>query len=154
MKTIFLNCNPDLCKLIVGQISWLWYAVGVLAVFFLGWFWYNFFAKRWVAAVKYGKCACGADMEKGEKCTCKPTASAFLPMITQFLAICLLGFMYFVLVPFGICMPILVAITVLGWMKGQIIFQTPEWKFRVDRIIIDNGYFAIASAIFIGLALI
>jgi hypothetical protein len=154
MKTILFISNADIWKFLVGNISWLWYAVGVLVVFFFGWFWYNFFAKRWVEAVKYGKCACGADMGKGEKCTCKATASAFLPMITQLLATMLLGFMYFILAQFGIWFAIFVAIAFLGWMKGQIIFQTPEWKYRVDRIIIDNGYFAIASAIFIGLALI
>ncbi|MDR0438477.1 MAG: hypothetical protein LBH22_09325 [Bacteroidales bacterium] len=150
--------NPTLlnCSIMTGclEISWLWYSIALVIVFFLGWAWYNAFTKRWVAAVKYGKCACGADMAKGEKCTCKPTASAFFPMIVQLLATALIGFMYFVLVPFGICLAILVAIAVMGWMKSSIIFQTPEWRFRVDRILIDVGYFFITSAIFIGFALI
>jgi hypothetical protein len=141
--------NSSIC-----EISWLWYAIAVVAVFLLGWVWYNTFTARWVKAVKYGKCACGADMEKGEKCTCKPSASAFLPMIVQLLAILLLGLMYFILAPLSICLSIFVAVAICGWMKASIIFQTPEKQFRIDRILIDVGYFALASAIFIGLALI
>jgi hypothetical protein len=159
MNTILLNLKHGLlcfCPLCLGSevISWLWFTIAVVAVFFLGWLWYNFFTERWVKAVKYGKCACGADMEKGEKCTCKPTASAFLPMIVQLLATILIGFMYFILAPLNIWLAILVAVAICGWMKSSIIFQTPEKQRRFDRILIDVGYFAVSSAIFIGLALI
>jgi hypothetical protein len=154
MNTIFLICSNDVCRFTIGEISWLWYAIAVIIVFFAGWIWYNAFSERWVKAVKYGLCACGADMGKGEKCTCKPSGSAFMPMIVQLLATLLIGLMYFVLVPFGICIAVLVAVAVMGWMKSSIIFQTPEKQFRMDRILIDVGYFALSSAIFIGLALI
>ena len=155
MNTILLNttCNAAATFCPFG-ISWLWYAVSVVIAFVSGWFWYNFFSIRWAKAVNYGLCPCGADFINGEKCTCKPDALAFLPMIVQFLATCLIGYMYFVLVKICIGLAILVAVAIMGWMKGNIFFSTSTKQRRIDRILIDVGYFAIVSVIYILFALI
>jgi len=133
------------------SISWLWYIVAVLAVFFIGFFWYNqLFGKKWLWAVRYDECPCGADLSKGEKCTCKPNFAAFLPMIMQFLSICLLGFMYFVLVKHtSICMAALVWFANIGWMKASLLFKTPNRKRFLALLYIDGGYFTIAALVFI-----
>jgi hypothetical protein len=155
MNSILLNssCSAFVPLCPVG-ISWLWYAVSVVVAFMSGWAWYNFFSARWVKAVKYGVCPCGADIGKGEKCTCKPNAKAFLPMIVQLLATCLIGYLYFVLVQICIGVAIFAAVAIIGWIKANILFSTPEKQRRIDRIWIDAGYFAIVSVIFILFALI
>lgn len=155
MNIILLNTSCGvMCPLCPSGISWLWYTISVVLAFLSGWVWYNFFTERWVKAVNYGLCACGADLGKGEKCTCKPDAKAFLPMLVQLLAICFIGYMYFVLVKICICMAIFVAVAVTGWMKANILFSTPTKQRRIDRILIDAGYFIMVSVIFILFALI
>ena len=132
------------------SISWLWYFVAVFAVFFIGFLWYNqLFGKKWLWAVRYDECACGADLSKGEKCTCKANFKAFLPMIAQFLAICLLGLMYFVLVKYSVCLAIFVWFANFGWMKASLLFKTPNRKRFMALLCIDGGYFLVASLTFI-----
>jgi len=136
------------------SISWLWYAVAVFAVFFIGFFWYNqLFGKKWLWAVRYDECPCGADLSKGEKCTCKADFKAFLPMIAQFLAICLLGLMYFVLVQFNIWLAVFVWFANIGWMKASLLFKTPNRKRFMALLCIDGGYFTLAAVVFILLGL-
>ncbi len=143
-----MNC----CEL---SISWLWYIVAVLSVFFIGLLWYNqLFGKKWLWAVRYDECPCGADISKGEKCTCKADFKAFLPMIAQFLAICLLGLMYFVLIKFNIWLAVLVWFSNFGWMKANLLFKTPNRKRFVALLNIDGGYFTVASLVFILFGLI
>ncbi|MDR0231064.1 MAG: DUF1761 domain-containing protein [Dysgonamonadaceae bacterium] len=137
------------------SISWLWYIVAVIAVFFIGFLWYNqLFGKKWLWAVRYDECACGADLSKGEKCTCKADFKAFLPMIAQFLAICLLGLMYFVLVKYSIWLAIFVWLANLGWMKASLFFKTPNRKRFITLFCVDGGYFTVAALVFILLGLI
>jgi hypothetical protein len=137
------------------SISWLWYIVAVFAVFFIGFLWYNqLFGKKWLWAVRYDECRCGADLSKGEKCTCKADFNAFLPMIAQFLAICLLGLMYFVVVEFNIWLAVLVWFANLGWMKASLLFKTPNRKRFLALLTIDGGYFTLAAAMFILFALL
>ena len=138
------------------SISWLWYAVAVFAVFFIGFLWYNqLFGKKWLWAVRYDECPCGADLSKGEKCTCKADFKAFLPMIAQFLAICLLGLMYFVLVKYtSACFAAFIWFVTLSWMKASLLFKTPNRKRFMALLLIDGGYFTVASWVFILLGLI
>ena len=137
------------------NFSPLWYFVAVFAVFMIGFFWYNqLFGKKWLWAVRYDECPCGADLSKGEKCTCKPNFQAFLPMIAQFLAICLLGIMYFVIVPYSVCLAVLVWFVVLGWMKASLLFKTPNRKRFMALLLIDGGYFTVASGVFILMGMI
>ena len=137
------------------EFSLLWYIVAVFAVFIIGFFWYNqLFGKKWLWAVRYDECPCGADLSKGEKCTCKPTLNAFLPMIAQFLSICLLGVMYFLLVKCHIVLAVLVCFAVLGWMKASLLFKTPNRKRFMALLLIDGGYFLVASLVFILLGLL
>jgi len=137
------------------SISWLWYAVAVFAVFFIGFFWYNqLFGKKWLWAVRYDECPCGADLSKGEKCTCKPNFKAFLPMIAQFLAICLLGLMYFVLVQFNVWLAVFVWFANIGWMKASLLFKTPNRKRFMALLCIDGGYFTVAAVVFVLLGLL
>jgi hypothetical protein len=138
------------------NISLLWYIVAVLSVFFIGFFWYNqLFGKKWLWAVRYDECPCGADLSKGEKCTCKPNLKAFLPMIMQFLSICLLGFMYFVVVKYtSVYMAALIGFAAFGWMKASLLFKSPNRKRFMVLLAIDGGYFWVASIIFILLGLI
>ena len=155
MNTILLTSScSGFTPLCPSGISWLWYAVSVVLAFMSGWAWYNFFSARWVRAVNYGLCACGADLAKGEKCTCKPDAKAFLPMIVQLLATCFIGYLYFVLVQICIGVAIFAAVAIIGWIKANILFSTPDKQRRIDRILIDAGYFAMISVIFILFALI
>ena len=155
MNTILLNSTygafTSLCP---SGISWLWYAIAVLIAFMSGWAWYNVFSQRWVKAINYSLCACGADLGKGEKCTCKPDVKTFLPMIAQLLATCFIGYMYFVLVPISIGVAIFAAVAIIGWIKANILFSTPDKQRCIDRILIDAGYFAVISIIFILFALI
>ncbi|MCL2289842.1 MAG: DUF1761 domain-containing protein [Bacteroidetes bacterium] len=137
------------------SISWLWYIVAVLSVFFIGFLWYNqLFGKKWLWAVRYDECPCGADLSKREKCTCKPNFKAFLPMIVQFLAICLLGLMYFVLVKFSICLAVFVWFANFGWMKASLLFKTPNRKRFMSLLLIDGGYFLVTALVFILFGLI
>jgi len=137
------------------NFSLLWYFVAVFAVFIIGFFWYNqLFGKIWLWAVRYDECPCGADLSKGEKCTCKPNLKAFLPMIAQFFAICLLGFMYFVLVEYSVWLAILVGIVVLSWIKASLLFKTPNRKRFMALLYIDGGYFVVTSVVFILMRLI
>jgi len=139
----------------VISISWLWYAVAVFAVFFIGFLWYNqLFGKKWLWAVRYDECPCGADLSKGEKCTCKANFKAFQPMIAQFLAICLLGLMYFVLVNFNVWLAVLVWFANMGWLKASLLFKTPNRKRFLALLGIDGGYFTVAAVVFILLGLI
>jgi len=150
MNIILLNSNCcAFAQICTTEISWLWYAISVVLAFMSGMAWYNIFTKRWIVAVNYGLCLCGADLSKGEKCTCKPDVKAFIPMISQLIATCLIGYMYFVLVPMTLCLAIFVAIAIMGWMISNILFSTPTKQRRIDRILIDVGYFAIISVIYI-----
>jgi hypothetical protein len=128
--------------------------VSVIISFFIGWLWYNAFTKRWIKAINYGLCACGADLAKDEKCTCKPDAKAFIPMIAQLLSTCFMGYMYFIFVKICVCVAILASVAIIGWMIASILFSTPGKQRRIDRILIDVGYFAVVSVIFILFALI
>ncbi|MDR2907375.1 MAG: hypothetical protein LBU91_05245 [Bacteroidales bacterium] len=158
MNTILLNascCLDSVCLLCPTEFSWLWFAISIIAVFLFGLGWYNMFTARWIKAINYGLCACGADLAKGEKCTCKPSLKSFLPMFFQLVATILIGYMYFILAPISICLAIFVGIAVMSWTKSNIIFATfPNNRKSIDRILIEVGYFAISSAIFIFLALI
>jgi len=137
------------------NFSPLWYFVAVFAVFMIGFFWYNqLFGKKWLWAVRYDECPCGADLSKGEKCTCKPNFQAFLPMIGQFLAICLLGILYFVIVPYSVCLAVLVWFVALCWMKASLLFKTPNRKRFMALLLIDGGYFTVASGVFILMGMI
>lgn len=141
-------CVSGVCPF--SQISWLWFGVAVAVVFFIGFLWYGvFFAKRWIKAVRYEKCACGADLTKGEKCTCKfNSLSAMLPMCMQLVASALVGLMYFVAMQIAWEMGVLILFAMIGWMKASILFSAPERKRRCDLIFIDVGYFMIASIVF------
>ena len=155
MNTIFLTSSCSGCSpLCPTGFSWLWYAIAVVIAFLFGWFWYNFFSARWIKAVNYGVCPCGADISNNEKCTCKPDIKAFLPMIVQLLAICFIGYLYFVLVKLCVGVAIFAAVAFIGWLKANILFSTPDKQRRIDRIFLDAGYFAIVSLIFILFALI
>jgi len=137
------------------EISLLWYFVAVFAVFITGFFWYNqLFGKKWLWAVRYDECPCGADLSKGEKCTCKPNFNAFLPLIAQFLSICLLGFMYFVVVKESIWLAALVWLATFGWMKASLLFKTPNRKRFIALLFIDGGYFTVAAVMFVLFGLI
>ena len=141
--------------MIYSEISLLWYLFAVFAVFFIGFFWYNqLFGKKWLWAVRYDECPCGADLSKGEKCTCKPNLKAFFPMIAQFIAICLLGLIYFVLVKYSAWLAVAVWFANLGWMKASLLFKTPNRKRFMALLYIDGGYFTVASLVFIVLGLI
>ena len=137
------------------NFSILWYFVAVIAVFIIGFFWYNqLFGKKWLWAVRYDECPCGADLSKGESCTCKPSFKAFLPMIAQFLSICLLGFMYFIVVKYCMGLAVLVWLAALGWMKASLLFKTPNRKRFMALLYIDGGYFTVASLVFVLLGLL
>jgi len=137
------------------SISWIWYLVSILTVFFIGFFWYSqLFAKQWLWAVRYDECPCGADLSKGEKCTCKANVKTFFPLIVQFLAICVLGFMYFVVLKYNIWLSILVCFANLGWMKASLLFKTPNRKRFMAMLWIDGGYYMTASLVFILLGLL
>jgi hypothetical protein len=49
---------------------------------------------------------------------------------------------------------IFAAVAIIGWIKANILFSTPEKQRRIDRIFIDAGYFTLVSVIFILFALI
>jgi hypothetical protein len=137
------------------SISWLLYAIAVFVVFIIGFLWYNqLFGKKWLWAVRYDECPCGADLSKGEKCTCKADFKAFLPMIAQFLAICLLGFLCFVLVEINVWLAVAVWFVNLGWMKASLLFKSPNRKRFMALLLIDGGYYTVASLVFILLGLI
>jgi hypothetical protein len=124
-------------------------------VFFIGFFWYNqLFGKKWLWAVRYDECACGADLSKGEKCTCKVSFMSFLPMIAQFLAICLIGLMYFVVVDFNVWLAVFVWFANIGWMKASLLFKTPNRKRFLALLYIDGGYFTVAAVVFILFAIL
>lgn len=138
------------CPLI--QISWLWYAVGVVAVYALGALWYTvLFGKKWIKAVNY-KCVCGADLSNDEKCTCKPRFP--WEMAFQLISTAILGLMYFVVTPISLPIAILIAIAVTAWNKSMLKFQIADWKRFTTLALIDVGYFVVASVVFILLALL
>jgi hypothetical protein len=73
----------------------------------------------------------------------------------QFLSICLLGLMYFILVKNScIGIAILVCLAALGWMKASLLFKTPNRKRFMALLFIDGGYFIVASSVFILMGLI
>lgn len=138
-------CVTTGCPLL--SISWLFYAISVIVVFALGAFWYGkLFSEKWVKAQDY-TCICGARLAEGEKCTCK--SHSLLPMVMQFIATALVGMMYFLLAGFGCLLSIVVMIGVAAWMKAGLKFRISEWKRFVNLVIIDVGYFCLASIIFI-----
>lgn len=146
-----MECISGSCPF--AEINWLWYAVSVIVAFVMGMIWYGkLFTKSWVKAVRY-ECPCGADLSKGEKCTCDPK-SGILVMIMQIITTALVGLMYFLLVGVSYWYAIIVVIAVCGWMKLSLKFQIPEWKRYFTLAIIDVGYFFIVSLIFILFALI
>lgn len=143
-------CTSGFCP--ISQISWLWYIVAVVVSFGVGALWYGkLFSKAWIKAVEY-KCACGADLQKGEKCTCK--SRSVLPMVLQFVSTALIALMYFILVAYGAWLALAVAIAVSAWMKASLKFRIADWKRFVTLASIDVGYFFIVSLICIGLAMI
>ena len=145
-------CSGGSCP--IDQISWLWYTAAVLISFALGAFWYGkLFMKAWTKAIRF-KCACGADLSKGEKCTCPPKPSYFATMALQLIATALIGLMYFVLTLVSVWLAVMVAIAVCGWMKATLKFQIQEFKRWVTLCAIDVGYFAVVSMLFILFALI
>ena len=141
METIFGAGSP------FSEMSWLWFAVSVLAAFGTGAVWYTIlFGKQWLKAVNY-ECNCGANISKGEKCTCK---SRFpWEMIFQFIGTALVGFMYFILTPISIWLSIIVCVAFAGWTKAMLKFQIANWNRYITLGLIDVGYFIVVSAIFI-----
>lgn len=144
--------NNFLCNGICpfSQFSWLWYWISIVVVFMVGWLWYGkLFNKKWIKAVRY-QCTCGADLSKGEKCTCKN--KSMLPllmyMFMQLVVTMLLGLMYFGLTQISIWWSLIVAVAIAGWMKASLKFQIAEWKRYVTLAIIDVGYFFLASLLF------
>lgn len=145
METMSSGC---ICSFL--QINWLWYAASVIVVYAVGAIWYGkLFTNSWLKSVRY-KCLCGAELDKGEKCTCQ--SRSMWPMLYQFAATILIGLMYFVLTALSIWLALLVAVAISGWMKATLKFQIPEWKRFVTLASIDVGYFFLSSLIFMGFA--
>lgn len=141
METIF---RTDVALL---QISWLWYIISVFVAFGAGAIWYTIlFGKSWVKVVKY-ECLCGADISKGEKCTCKNRFP--WEMIFQLIGTALIGLMYFILTPISVWLSVIVCIAFAGWTKSMLKFQIAEWKRYITLASIDVGYFIVVSAIFV-----
>jgi hypothetical protein len=126
-------------------INWLWLAVAVVVNFIIGAFWHSEklgFGKAWadVFAVKIP-----------EKDQIK-TYMMIVPMLSQFLAMALLGLMYFTLyTAFGsVCVQILVLCAIALWMKSILIFRyCADFKRFCKAALIEAGYFVIASVVFI-----
>lgn len=136
-----------------SQISWLWYAAAVVLSSGLGCLWYGkLFTRKWVEAVRF-ECPCGADLAKGEKCTCKGS-SALGIFAFQLMATALLALMYFVLTPISIWLSVLVVVAVCGWMKVTLRFQIQDCKRWITLCAIDVGYFFVVSTIMVIFALI
>ena len=149
METI---CSGEMC--LFSQISWLWYTISVVIAFGLGFVWYSLlFTKKWVEAVKF-QCPCGADLAKGEKCNCKPSAAIWLTFVFQIIATAFIGLMYFVLTSISIWLSIIVVIAICAWMKSTLKFQIMDTKRWMTLCLIDVGYFFAASVIYILFALI
>lgn len=149
METTYLS---GVCPL--SQISWLWYAVSVIAVFGVGMLWYSvLFGKKWAAAVRY-ECACGADLAEGEKCACKPNASMWFTFILQFIATALVGLMYFILTDVSVWLSVIVVVAVCGWMKTTLRFEIADCRRWMTLCGINVGYFFVASVIFVLFSLI
>jgi hypothetical protein len=62
--------------------------------------------------------------------------------------------MYFVLANFSAWLSVLVLVAIIGWMKASLLFKTPNRKRFLVLFFIDGGYFAVASVVFILLALV
>lgn len=139
------SCAFGLCPF--SQISWLWYVTSVIVTFLIGALWYGWlFSKPWIKAVQY-KCNCGADLSKGEKCTCKQRS--LLPMVIHFIALAMVGLTYFVLTSVSVWLSVFVVIAISAWMKSALKFQIADWKRYMIQASIDVGYFGIVSIIFI-----
>ena len=129
------------------EISWLWYCVSVVAAFGLGALWYTIlFGKQWIKAVNY-ECVCGANLSKGEKCTCKGRFP--WEMLFQVIGTALIGFMYFILTPVSLWLSVIVCVAFAGWTKSMLKFQIAGWSRYITLAMIDVGYFVVVSVIFI-----
>ncbi len=135
-------------------ISWLWFSLAVVISFAFGAIWYGvLFTKSWAKAVKY-ECECGANLAKGEKCTCKPNFSIYFTFFIQIISTALVVLMYFILTPISIWLSILVIVAISAWMKSTLKFQISNWKRFVTLAAIDVGYFFIVSCIAVVFSLI
>lgn len=130
-----------------SEISWLWYSIAVVLAFGLGALWYTvLFGKQWIKAVNY-ECNCGANLSKGEKCTCK---SKFpWEMIFQFIGTALIGLMYFIVTPISWVLSAIICFAFAGWTKSMLKFQIANWNRYITLGLIDVGYFIIVSVLFI-----
>lgn len=135
------------------SISWLWYIIAVIVVFGLGALWYSvLFRKAWICNVGF-ECECKADLANGEKCHCTGGKS-FLPMLFQFIATLLLGFMYFVLTAISIWLSVIVFVAVAAWLKASLKFKIMNWGRYMRVAAIEVGYFTVASILFVLFALL
>lgn len=140
-------CSGGICPL--SQISWMWYAMSVVVAFVVGAFWYSvLFGRKWAEAIRY-ECACGADLAKGQECTCKRGASVYMTFLLQFASTALIGLMYFVLTGVSVALSALVVVAVSAWMKATLKFEIPDFKRWITLCAINVGYFFVASLIFI-----
>lgn len=130
-----------------SEISWLWYVIAVITAFGTGAIWYTLlFGKQWVKAVNY-ECLCGANISKGDKCTCNNRFP--WEMIFQLIGTALIGLMYFILTPISVWLSVIVCIAFAGWTKSMLKFQIASWNRYITLASIDVGYFIVVSAIFV-----
>jgi hypothetical protein len=148
MKEVIATCGGSNCPL--SYFPWLWWGVSVVVVYLVGWFWYSkFFTKSWIESEQI-KCKCGADLAKGERCTCEKMS--FIPMLAQLLATALIGFVFFCMTAMSVWFAVIVAIAVLGWEKANVLFRVTEFKRARKIIWIEVGYYCVALLIFILIA--
>lgn len=121
------------------QLNWILLIVAILIVYFLGALWYSpvLFGDKWAAIInpKF----------------VKPTTEkiSLLPMIYQFVATMILGFVIFVGVRISIPLTILMLVAAAGWQKASLFFKYPQFDNFVKVAFIEVGYFTIASTLFV-----
>ena len=121
------------------QISWILLIVAILIVYSLGALWYSpvLFGDKWGEIVN-------------PKFT-KPSKEkvSFLPMIYQFIATALIGFVIFIGVRISIPLTIMLLVSAAGWQKASLFFKYPQFDTFVKVAFIEVGYFTIASLLFV-----
>jgi len=138
------------CCCSISAFPWLWWGLSVVIVYLIGWIWYSkIFAHNWCECEQL-KCKCGADLAKGEECTCKK--GSFYPMIIQFLATAVVGFAFFLIAARSVWVAVIAAIGVLGWEKAVTLFRVSDRKRACKVIWIEVGYYCLALIVFIFVA--
>jgi len=148
-----MNCS-------ICQFPWLWWALSVIVAYLVGWLWYSVFFKTEWAKLESGPCTCGADCtcgcHEGKECTCGPDCKctcchghSMMPMVVQFAATALVGFVLFWATHVSIWLALGIAIAFSGWAKASIFFRA-GWSKRARSLIwIDVSYLFIVCLIFI-----